>query len=213
MGAGVAYDDTLPSGAVSCTQAQYQNPDAWAISSGAIVASTLTLAAAQAAQLAALNQACASAITAGFSATINGASATVTLSASDQANMTMNAATAQTALQAAAWASGATYAKNALVIVGGVPLVTFSGGVSGTAAPAAPTAFQSAVTDGAVTWYKLGFWLGTSTGNVMIAPADMIQVCGEMVAHISQCRSKYETFKAQVQAATTVADVQAIVWQ
>ncbi len=37
-GTGIAYDDTLPSGAVECTQEQYQAPSQWTISDGAIIA-------------------------------------------------------------------------------------------------------------------------------------------------------------------------------
>lgn len=34
----VSYNGTVPAGAIECTQAQYQNPSAWAISNGSIVA-------------------------------------------------------------------------------------------------------------------------------------------------------------------------------
>lgn len=209
-------DFTAP-GFLEITAAQYQAryTGDWAVNGGALEAYTppaLTLADAQASQIKKLNSACGAAIVGGFQATINGTPETLTLTADDQRNALMAATTAQTTLQSSGWSADTTYAANTTVSVGGEILVTFAGGKSGSTAPKPPTAFHTAVTDGTVDWYRVGFWIGTATGNVMVDPATVISLYGEGVTWVNACRSKYQALKAQVQAATAVADVQAVVW-
>lgn len=211
-GTGYSPDGTLPSGAVECTQEQARG-GGYSIQNGALVANPApNIAQLQTTQIATLNAACQATILAGFQTTLDGTATTITLDQQDQFNANANASTAQAALQSSAWAANTTYAANSLIVVGGVVLVTLGGGTSGTTAPVAPTAFQTAVTDNEVTWYKLGFWVGTGAGNVMVDPPTMIQLFGQGVAWVNACRSKYEMFKAQVMAATTTAAVLAVVW-
>ncbi|WP_298283136.1 hypothetical protein [Acidocella sp.] len=171
-----------------------------------------TLADAQTAQIARLNAACAAAIEAGFTASINGTNETVTLSVTDQTNALMAATTGQSALGANAWQASHAYSPNGIVMAGRECFVTFDGGTSGTAAPAWPTDFQVGVADGTVTWYKLGFWLGTANGNIMVDAASAVSLFGQGVVFISTQRAQYQALKAAVLSATTVAAVQAVVW-
>lgn len=172
-----------------------------------------TLADIQATQLAAVNASCEAAITGGFSTTIDGTTCTVTLDTQDQSNANFNASTSQAALASASWAANTTYAANAMVSIGGIILVTLAGGTSGATAPVAPTSFQTAVTDGTITWYRLGFWVNATPNNVMVDPATMIAIFGQGVIWINACRSKYQNYKAEIMAATTMTAVQSIVWQ
>lgn len=167
----------------------------------------------QATQIAAMSAACGAAIAAGFGQTVDGAAQTVTLSDTDQRNLMMAATTAQAALQLGAWEATHAYGPNSVVVEAGEVYVTFAGGTSGTAAPTWPTAFQTAVTDGTVTWYKVGYWVGMGApGNVMVDAPTVIAIYAAAVAFISAQRSKYQVLKAAILAATTPEVVMAVAW-
>jgi hypothetical protein len=166
----------------------------------------------QTAQIAALNTACGQAIEAGFPATINGTQYTITLSPTDQTNALMAATTAQTALTKPGWAASTAYGANSVVTANGECYITFAGGTSGSTAPAWPSAFQAPVTDGTATWYKLGFWVGTTQGNIMIDAPTAIALYEQGVIFVSQQRSTYQALKTEVMAAGTPAAVIAITW-
>lgn len=202
----------LPSNEIACTAEQAADSSTLMISNGAIVTIPVTVAAAKTSQLATLNAACGAAIVGGFPATISGLACTVTLEQTDQTNALMSATTAQAALASAPWAAAETYAANSIILESGVCYVTLGGGKSGASAPSWPTDFQTPVTDGTAIWYKLGFWTGTSDGNLMVDPQTAIELYGQGVAFVNACRSKYQALKAKVQAAATVAEVQAVTW-
>lgn len=219
------YDSTfspVPSGvkAIDITDAEWQaclSTPGYTVANGALIAPTAPtaaqeLVAAKTSQLATLNDACGVAIAGGFPATISGLACTVTLSQTDQTNGLMGATTAQAALASGPWAADTTFAANSIILESGVCYVTLGGGKSGATVPSWPADFQTPVTDGSVTWYKLGFWFGTSDGNLMVDPQTAISLYGQSVAFVNACRSKYQSLKAKVQAAATVAEVQAITW-
>ncbi len=91
-GSGYTPDGTLPAGAIACTQTQADNFSAYALSGGAIVAAPAAqlLAQAQAAQISAITQACAAAITSGFASSALGSAHTYPSGLTDQANLAAN---------------------------------------------------------------------------------------------------------------------------
>lgn len=81
-----------PSNEFPCSSAQAQNPTMWQLTSGALVQS---LSATQAAQIAALKAACASAITGGYTSSALGAAYTYPSGPTDQLNMTASVVASQ----------------------------------------------------------------------------------------------------------------------
>ncbi|WP_298214338.1 hypothetical protein [Acidocella sp.] len=89
---GVSADGTLPTGAVECTEEQYQNASAWTVANDQIVAYTPPLAQVQAAQITALQSTCQAAIEAGFTSAALGASANYPSDPRSQVNIALAAA-------------------------------------------------------------------------------------------------------------------------
>jgi hypothetical protein len=79
-----AMPATLPAGEYLCTATQAQNPSAWSLVNGTIVAS---IAAAQAAQIVVLLEACAAAITGGYTSSALGSPHSYGSQPTDQLNM------------------------------------------------------------------------------------------------------------------------------
>lgn len=171
------------------------------------------LAAAQATQTSMLSAACQSQIVAGFPYNAEGVAYTITLSIEDQRN-DMNAAIAVSHIQGAAmpWAADAVIPDNGAVIDAGEYFIAMPGGTTGTTVPVFPTAFSTPVVDGTVTWYRFGLLIGTDTGTELFGIADIKGAYAAGVNFIHSARAKYKTLKAEVAAAATVADVEAIVW-
>ena len=216
VGTGYTPDGTLPKSAIPCTKEQAQDWQQLVPSSGEIVAApdAVLLAQARAAQIVTLRQACSNAITSGIPVTVSTGSYTLANTPTDQVNALMASQTAQGALaKAQAWAASTNYAPNSLCSVGGVVLWTQDGGKSGSSAPTAPSEFGVPVTDGAVTWELMGLLAGLAAGGtIFLTPQDTISAFEQGVAYIEAQRGQYKQLKAQVFAATTVAEVQAIVW-
>jgi hypothetical protein len=91
---GTSFDDTLPIGAVECTEDVYRNCVEYSIANGALVplASSVLLSQAQAAQIAALSAACQSYLLAGFSSSALGSAHTYPSTLTDQQNQASVAA-------------------------------------------------------------------------------------------------------------------------
>lgn len=167
----------------------------------------------QAYQIDVVNTACGVAIETGFPAIINGIATVITLGSKDQPNTLMAATSSQFALaNAVAWAANTTYPAKTLINVGGVIYVTFLGGISGATAPTWNNAFQTATVDNTITWYKLGFWVGTNSGNQMVDPQTVISLFQEGVEFVSTQRGQYQLLKSQIFAATTPAAILACTW-
>ena len=173
----------------------------------------MTLTQAQAAQLAALSASCQAAITAGFSSSALGTANAYTLSITDQTNL-LSAYTAAQAAQANAkgWAAAAAVPLYEVVLAGSAYYLCLQAGTTGAAAPAWPAAMQQVVTDGTVQWALAGWLLSTAAGSQWHTPAQVIAVWQAYLAFVNGCRATYAALAAQVNAATTVAAVQAVVW-
>lgn len=211
---GASLNGKVPADGVVCTFDQYKNSPNFTVSEDgkSIIPVVPSLSRVQTLQIALLNNACKSAIVAGFPATINGVDLTITQSLTDQQNAQSTASISQVALTAAEWQANQAYGENSIVKSGGVYYITFSGGTSEGTAPTFPTEFQKSVSDGSIIWYKLGFWIGTSSGNIMVDPTTAIALFAKGISFISSCRSRYEALKAAVNAATTTEAVTAITW-
>jgi len=187
------------------------------LSAADIAQQAADLAAAQAlvpaAQIAALSAACQAAITAGFACPALGVANTYTLSITDQTNMLSAFTAASTALTGAkAWAANAAAGQYEVVLVGGAYYLCLTAGTTGAAAPAWPSAMQQVVTDGTATWALAGWLLSTGAGAQWHTPAQVIAVWQAYLAYVNGCRATYAGLVAAVNAATSVAAVQAVVW-
>ncbi|MHB1641827.1 MAG: hypothetical protein ACYCS8_04085 [Acidithiobacillus sp.] len=171
------------------------------------------LAAAQTAQNALLKQARNAAIQA-IPVTINGTAYTIDNSPAQQtANLNLAMSMQVIVAQAPAWSTGESVAAGAYCNLGGVYLYCSTGGTTGTTAPTAPTAFGTPVTDGTAAWELLGrhVWLTDGTA-ILLTPQGVMAGAAQIEAYMSQQTFKLTGLLAQVAAATTVADVQAVVW-
>ncbi len=172
------------------------------------------LAQAQAAQVSTLKKACATAIGAGYPFTSStGNSYTITTSITDQLNGNGAALIAQVVMaRATAWAASTTYAANSVVLAGGNYYLCVQAGTSGTTAPTFPSAFSTPVTDGTCSWELFGMLVPTTAGKVWMTAQNIVACYTAGALFITTQLAKLASLEAQVNAATTVADVQAIVW-
>ena len=195
-------------------------PMAWTVQNGFLAAPTPAsmLAATQKSQLAVLGVSCMQAIYGGFTTTVNGASAQVTLREGntnhDQTNALMASVAAQGAIQqSTTWSPSASADPRTVKTDGkGGYYITFNGGTTGTVQPVWLTAFSTPVQDGSVVWYRMGFRISTTTGAIIVDPPDAVALFGQGVEFINNMRAQYESLKAQILAASTVAEVQAVIW-
>ena len=220
-----AYPGGVPDDCIAVTDAQFseilaarETGGTLSVVGGVLVITPYagpTLAEAQAAQNALLNTACAAAIVAGFAGrSATGAAVDLTLSQNDQSNgQAAFSATMAASQMAGAWAAKTAYPANAMVKnTAGQIYVAMVGGTSGAEEPAWPTAFQQGVTDGTVTWMLFGWLLGTTTGNQWFDAADILTLFAQAGQYVNAMRATYSALAAEVNAATTIAAVQAIVW-
>lgn len=185
------------------------------VANGALVIpSGPTLEDARTAQNATLRAACRAEIIGGFAATIGGSPATVTLSPTDQANALAASQAAQGVIAGAVpWSAGLNAPLDTIILVNGVYYIATTGGVTGTSLPTAwPTAFQQTIQDGSVEWAIFGILVGTTNGSVWATAQEIVALFKQGISFINGLRAKYNALKAQVNAATTVTAVQAIVW-
>lgn len=180
------------------------------------VASTLTLADAQASQIALLSNACQEQIVSGFTSSALGVSHTYPSRQTDQLNLTASVATAlivQTT--AGTWAADTAYAAGAIVGVGTETYVCTTAGTSGSEAPTWGSATTtSAVTDGTAEWtvWSTLFW-AIDVNAYLPHSVSQIQRLGlDAKSAIATLLYQNNTLGNEVSAATTVAAVQAIVW-
>ena len=171
----------------------------------------ITLAQAQATQLQSVGLACQSTIFAGFQGVLNGNPVTITLSANDQSNNNMAVSVTLAVMgQSLPWKANTAYAANQTVIANGDYFLCAQAGTSGASAPVFPTAYQVPVVDGTTAWMRYGQVIGTSAGNQWASAADIKTNAAIGADFINVQRARYATLCAQINAATTVAAVQAI---
>jgi len=171
------------------------------------------LAQAQAAQIAILTAANTAAISA-VPCTINGTDYTLDNSPARQTQNISAALTAGGVLSASkAWVADTAYATGSTCSVGGVILFALTGGTTGSSAPTPQTAFGTPVTDGTVAWELFGRRVYLTSGASMFMTAqDLISAFTQGELYMHNMANQLESLVAEVNAATTVSAVQAIVW-
>lgn len=209
-----AVPDPLPADEILCTQAQSQNPSGWQVDTS-VTPPTLvqSLSATQAAQVAAIKQGFVTA-TATIPFTINGVSYVMDAATSKQASdMAMVVAANNAINHPVAWTAGATVGQYAVQEVNGVFLFCMVGGTTGTTAPVPPTTFGATVTDNTVTWALYGRDLEMSDGTyTTFTPQEIVTIFQQVEVWIHLCKNQLQTLIAQIMAATTISDVEAVVW-
>ncbi len=210
QGTGYTPDGTLPAGAISCTQEQAQNFQAYVPSNGEIVSApdSVLLQQAQSAQIALVTKGYNTA-TDYVPVTINGTTYQVDNTAGKQALNLSLAITANAMMQAPAWAASTEYTAGAYCSVGGVILFCSASGKSGTSAPTPPTTFGTPVTDGTAEWELLGRKVYLQGGSfVMMTPQQILSAFQQGELYLHQMSDKLELLKSEIMAATTVTEVQ-----
>ena len=147
--------------------------------------------------------------------TINGTGYQISLAGNDAVGSLSSAVASQTLLlQNPQWAaSTAVTAMESFAVVDGSLLVCSASGTTATTAPTPPTSFGTPVTDGTAEWelYGRGFDL-VGGGIVTLTAQEIINAAMQAEAYIHAMKIKREQLLAQINAATTVAEVEAIVW-
>ena len=209
---GFEYPDgtTLPTGQVACTFEQYQNPSQWTLVNGSLVQS---LTYAKAAQSALIKQGFANAVAA-IPFTVNGTNYTLdTAQPKQAADMAIVVAANNALNHPVAWAASTSVAQYAVQLVGSSYLFCAVAGTTGTAAPTPPTTFGAPVTDGTVTWELYGRALEMSDGtHATFTVQELVSIFQQVEVYIHYQKNQKLSLLAQIQAATTVSAVQAIVW-
>lgn len=145
--------------------------------------------------------------------TINGTAYQVDNTAAKQALNLSLAITANAAVQSPEWAADTEYTAGQTRSVSGVILFCSTPGKSGTSAPTPPTAFGTPVTDGTVEWELMGRKVYLQDGSfVMMTPQQILSAFQQGELYLHQMSDKLVSLMEQIDAATTVAEVEAIVW-
>lgn len=218
IGNGYTPDGTFPANAIPCTQAQAQNyhsyiPDTSTTPPSIVsAAESVLLAQAQAAQSSTLNSSYKFSI-ASITVSVNGAIYTLAMDAANAAANLNAAISAQQALQSPAWASDTSVAAGELRTVSGVPLFCVAAGTTGASTPTPPTAIGTEVADGAASWEIFARSTELADGSYAWFTAQEIVSVGQQIElYLHTQKKTLIGLLAQVQAATTVADVRAVVW-
>lgn len=217
-----SVDSPVPSGvdAIKITEAQWQeclSAQGWTVVNDTLTAPpALTaaeiLAQAQSAQIALVTQGY-NAATDYVPVTIDGTTYQVDNTAAKQPLNLSLAITANTAVQSSAWAADTEYTGGQTRSVSGVILFCSTPGKSGTSAPTPPTAFGTPVTDGTAAWELMGRKVYLQGGSfVLLTPQQILSAFQQGELYLHQMSDKLVSLMEQIDAATTVAEVQAIVW-
>ena len=210
QGTGYTPDGTIPEGAIPSTQEQAQNWQQVVPSNGEIVSApnSVLLQQAQSAQIALVTQGYNTA-TDYVPVTINGTAYQVDNTAGKQALNLSLTITANAMLQSPAWVADAGYSAGAYCSVGGVILFCSTGGKSGSSAPTPPTTFGTPVADGTAAWELLGRKIYLQGGSfVYMTPQQIMSAFQQGELYLHQMSDKLELLKAEINAATTVTEVQ-----
>jgi hypothetical protein len=173
-----------------------------------------TLAQAQATQTTLLNTSAQNAIVSGFTSSALGAVYTYPSTTTDQLNMNSCVNASNMALNIPAWVAGAVVPQGTIITMIGQGFIATQGGTSSSN----PQNWSvTPVDDGTVIWntWTVQFKCQDSLGNWLYTPhtaSQMRQVGLDGVATITAYLKQNDSLKEQVMAATTVPDVQAVVW-
>jgi len=146
--------------------------------------------------------------------TINGTNYQIDNSSAKQTENINTAMSMQTVMaQAPAWTASTAVAFGSYCKVNGVYLYCSTSGTTGSSAPTPPTTFGTPVTDGTAAWELLGRHVWLSDGTMQLfTPQEVLSGATQMEAYLHQQNVTLASLMAQVNAATTVAAVQAVVW-
>ena len=223
---GITFLDTAPENSILLSANDMANIQStggvtgWTVQSGVLTWPTTAsiLLAAQVSQISLLKIGCTQAIFNGFSRVVDGVAYTITMREDntnhDQTNILGILISANYVISTAkAWSANQTVATNSYCTDGvGNFYITYSGGTTGPNVPVWPTTYATAVIDSTVTWYKMGFRISTAQGRLFADPLTSLSIGQQFIAYKNEMQSQYDALKAQIMAATTVSDVQAIVW-
>ncbi len=221
----VAYTDsteTTVSTLFSCAQDKTGYPYQGTIEDSdprylAFVNPASTLTGAQEVQTATVSAACEAAITAGISSAALGTAHTYPSALTDQQNLDASVTDALCAKADPVWSGSTAVDAGAINVISDVPCLCVVGGTTGTTAPSLPTSTTTIIDDGTAQWqlWSTMFWCEDSSGTWAWAShsaAQIVQAGRDIKAVIMAYRTKNATLAAQIAAATTVADVEAITW-
>ncbi|WP_312283336.1 hypothetical protein [Candidatus Igneacidithiobacillus taiwanensis] len=145
--------------------------------------------------------------------TIDGTTYQVDNTTAKQALNLSLAITANAAVQSSAWAADTEYTAGQLCSVSGVILFCSTSGKSGSTAPTPPTTFGTPVTDGTVEWELMERKVYLQDGSfVMMTPQQILSAFQQGELYLHQMSDKLVSLMEQIDAATTVSEVQAIGW-
>ena len=141
--------------------------------------------------------------------TINGTTYQVDNTAGKQALNLSLVITANAMMQSPVWVADTDYSAGSYCSVGGVILFCSTAGKSGTSAPTPPTTFGTPVTDGTAAWELLGRKVYLQGGSfVYMTPQQIMSAFQQGELYLHQMSDKLELLKAEINAATTVTEVQ-----
>ena len=212
-GNGYTPDGTIPAGAIPCTQDQAQNWQQYVPSNNEIVAApdNVLLQQAQSTQIALVTQGYNTA-TDYVPVTINGTAYQVDNTPGKQALNLSLTITANTMMQAPAWAASTEYTAGAYCNVGGVILFCSTAGKSSASAPTPPTSFGTSVTDGTAAWELLGRKVYLQGGSfVYMTPQQIMSAFQQGELYLHKMSDQLESLNAQINAAD-LATVPTINW-
>lgn len=223
---GVVFSMTPPANSIPVFQNDLDNfkstggISGWTVESGVLSWPTPTtlLLSAQNSQKKQMRLACANRIYAGFTFTYNATPYTVTLREDavnhNQSNLLGLMISANFVLQGSKlWQPGAVFAPNSFCNDSkGIFYVTYTGGTTASQEPTWPTEFLVSAPDNNITWYKMGFRVSTVQGRIIVDPANLVLLGQTFISFKNQMQGYYDQIKTQIDAATTIAEVNAITW-
>lgn len=145
--------------------------------------------------------------------TVSGTSYTLKM---DQENINLNLSSslsAQQALASPAWSADTDVTQGQIVTVSGTPIYCSKGGTTGSAAPTPPTTPNTVVSDGTVEWalFARTVELTDGTFQAFTAP-EIMNVAQQIEVYLHEQKSTFISLVSEVNAATTVSAIQAVVW-
>ncbi|WP_144106564.1 hypothetical protein [Paraburkholderia sp. BCC1886] len=226
-GVGASPDGTIPPNAVVCTEAQYQDPSQYIINytttpySIEAISSATALQIAQANQVAAVSNACATSILQGFTSSALGAAYTYPAKSTDQINMLSSIESSHLIwdIFASDWVAGMTVTIGQYVVANSqLYQATVGGEASSAGEPAWPIVVDTPVLDGTAQWelWSTPFWCAdVATGTWAWrdhSAKQMFQVGLDGKASILSSMKQNAVLAAMIAVATTIQAVEEITW-
>jgi hypothetical protein len=219
IGTGYTPDGTIPADAIACSASQVANWQSLAVDLSTTppsiidAPSSVLLAQAQATQIALLKSSYQAAI-ASIPIVINGTDYQLDNSPATQtANLNLAMSMQVIMSSAQPWAASTAVSLGSYCTVKGVFLFCAQAGTTGSSAPTPPTTFGTPVSDGTAAWELLGRNVDMADGTfVLMTPQEILSGAQQAELYMHTKKAQLIGLIAQVQAATTVAAVQAITW-